>query len=844
MKRQMTLRSFLVLTCLLLGLGLHAQALTIHVATPGTLSSYIPSYEKYLITSLTLTGDLNGTDIRYIREMAGWDVSDNATSGKLSILDISGANIVAGGDYYRFLDIYSSDNTIGNYMFYGCPQLTSISIPTSVTSIGDYAFAYCTGLTSIVIPTTVTTIGDCAFYGCRGLTSITIPTSVTSIGDSSFEGCIGFTSVVIPSSVTSMGFCAFSGCIGLTSVTIGSGLTSIGGCAFQGCTGLTSVTIPNGVTSMGAFAFSGCTGLTSVTIPNSVTTIDGLFYYCTGLTSITIPKSVTTIESFSFEGCSGLKDIICQRSTPPKLGSLCFEGIDINTCILWVPKSATMNYFAAKVWHDFPNVFEEGTVVEHDVTSPGAGQLQSTLGVSNLKQVTKLTISGPINGTDILFIRSKLPLLRTLNLENAVIVSGGVPYYKSYTTTDNHIGEYAFSSCSELTSVNIPNSVTSIDNYAFDGCSLLTSVTIPNSVTSIGDGVFYNCSALTSITIPNSVTSLGHQVFFQCIGLTSVTIGTSVTFIGSATFLDCTGLTSMTIPGSVTSIQDDAFSGCSSLTSITIPSSVTSIGYGAFQGCSGLTSITIGSGVTSISESLFTGCSGLKEILVSEENSTFSSVDGVLFSKDKSTLLSYPFSKSHSYVIPHSVTSIGAWAFKGCSELTSVTIPTSITSIGNGAFSGCTGLTSVTIPTSVTSIGNGAFSGCTGLTEIHNNKAIPQWPNSYVFEGIDKTNCTLYVPEGSYSAYRAAIEWGDFVNIIEEDITSNVQIQTDKMKVYTEAESIVIEGAEPGEQILVYTESGAFIQTTKATGDIVRINVPRGHTYLIKTAAQTFKIAL
>ena len=116
--------------------------------------------------------------------------------------------------------------------------------------------------------------------------------------------------------------------------------------------------------------------------------------------------------------------------------------------------------------------------------------------------------------------------------------------------------------------------------------------------------------------------------------------------------------------------------------------------------------------------------------------------------------------------------------------------------------------------------------------------------NNTVFQIIDKTTCTLYVPEGSYSAYRAAIEWGDFATIIEEDITSNAQIQSSNIKVFTEAEAIVIEGAESGETISIYTESGALVQTTQATGDIVRINVPGGQVYLIKTGGQTFKIAL
>ena len=157
-------------------------------------------------------------------------------------------------------------------------------------------------------------------------------------------------------------------------------------------------------------------------------------------------------------------------------------------------------------------------------------------------------------------------------------------------------------------------SVTSIGDYAFSGCTGLTSITIPNSVTNIGEGAFYCCTGLTSITIPNGVTSIGSSAFEDCTGLTSVVIGNSVTSIGVAAFYNCNGLTSITIPNSVTSIEDYAFFKCKGLTSITIPNSVTSIGERAFEGCSGLTSVVIGNSVTGIGSSTFSNCTGLTSI--------------------------------------------------------------------------------------------------------------------------------------------------------------------------------------------------------------------------------------
>ena len=227
---------------------------------------------------------------------------------------------------------------------------------------------------------------------------------------------------------------------------------------------------------------------------------------------------------------------------------------------------------------------------------------------------------------------------------------------------------------------------------------------------------YSNRSDITSVVIEPGVTSIGSQAFYEYSNLTSITIPSGLTSIGEQAFGNCTGLTSITIPSGFISIGDYAFWNCTGLTSITIQNGVTSIGTGAFWNCTGLTSITIPSSVTSIGVNVFYNCTGLTDITVDSNNSSFCSESGVLFNKDKTTLIYYPLGKNDSsYTIPDGVTVIEQYAFYCNSKLTSVTIPSGVTSIGEMAFRECSGLTSVIVPSSVTSIEYNAFWCCFNL---------------------------------------------------------------------------------------------------------------------------------
>ncbi len=394
---------------------------------------------------------------------------------------------------------------------------------------------------------------------------------------------------------------------------------------------------------------------------------------------------------------------------------------------------------------------------------------------------------------------------------------------------------------SKITSVSLPRTMEAVGDYAFYYCSSLTNVYIRSEII-IGINVFSGCenlnynvhenvnylgtetnpyyyligadSSITNCVVHRDCRVIGLRafqgtqlekitisknakfaesdisdggVFLNVNTLKEVVIESKILTIPEQTFAGCTSLTSITIPDSVTSIKDYAFYNCSSLTTITIPDSVTSIGTSTFSGCTGLTNVTIGNGVTSIGNSAFQSCTGLTSISVDSGNSIYDSRNNcnAIIETATNTLI-YGCKNA---TIPDSVTSIGSYAFRDCTSLTSITIADSVTSIGSSAFSGCTGLTSITIPDSVTSIGYKAFYGCTGLTNATIGSGVTSIGGS-VFYGCSKlatvnvkatsvptggsnmfqscsSSLVIYVPTASVSAYKAATNWSAYSSKIQ-----------------------------------------------------------------------------
>ena len=354
MKQIINRGSFFTLIFMLFGcLSLYAadndlitKQITIKLEKAGTLPDRIASSKKYKITNLKIIGEINGTDLGMIREMAGSDSRGDYTDGKLSVLDLSEAKIVEGGySYYEGYDYnyhtsyvnYTSNDVIGDQAFSGCSGLTSLNLPDGITEIGEGAFSYCSGLTSLTLPAGITEIGRYAFSGCSGLTSLNLPDGITSIGEKAFIDCSGLTSLNLPDGITWIDYGTFWGCSGLTSLNLPAGITSIGKEAFSSCSGLTSLNLPAGITFIGSRAFAGCIGLTSIYV---------------------------------------------YAEKVQKIGSNAFEECDAKKCTVYVPMG-TYDYYWISEFGYFENI------VEFDATG-----IDKTTTSTDVEEVARYSVNG------------------------------------------------------------------------------------------------------------------------------------------------------------------------------------------------------------------------------------------------------------------------------------------------------------------------------------------------------------------------------------------------------------------------------------------------------------------
>ena len=279
------------------------------------------------------------------------------------------------------------------------------------------------------------------------------------------------------------------------------------------------------------------------------------------------------------------------------------------------------------------------------------------------------------------------------------------------------IGNSAFYRCYSLTSISMPSSLLTIGSSAFDACTTLTEIIIPENVVTINWGAFVRCKGIKTITIPNSVTTLDDYALSYT-GIKEIQFGTGLTEISGGLFHGCDSLQTLDFPSGVTTIGSTACIDCVSLKHVSIPEGVTHIESRAFQRCVRLTEIDLPSTLNFIYWDAFSYCTGLKRFNISEENSSYCSVDGVLYNKEKTTLIMFPNANSDSCIVLDGVTEIERYAFMGSSRLRYLSLPNSLRTISLAAFEDCSSLQNFIIPEGVERIEQLAFSGCSSLTEM------------------------------------------------------------------------------------------------------------------------------
>ena len=560
---------------------------------------------------------------------------------------------------------------------------------------------------------------------------------VTSIGDYAFAcPCIPsssqISSIVIPNSVTNIGNVAFGGCSSLTSIVVEEGNTTYD--SRDNCNaiietatntliaGCQNTIIPNSVTSIGVGAFFDYSSLTSITIPNSVTSIGGsAFQYCSSLTSITIPEGVTSIGRSAFNNCSSLTSVTIGNSVT-SIGDYAFSDCSSLTSIT-IPESVT------SIGNDaFMNcIFTKDNFVNN-----------SSLDAEKNNYWGARIVDTEIDG---------------LLIRNDTVID-----CRRY-----------------VTSVIIPNSVTSIGYEAFYGCSSLTSITIPNSVTSIGYSAFAYCSALEYLSIPNSVQYYegdynnevyyhdGYNSIYGCYNLKTLIVPAD--FFAPEDEYDYPDAVEHYLPylpeklealtinsgnmshrfgwdfinrnrkslkhidfATTESIEEEAFTNFYNLESLVLPSHLETVPYMAVAECVKLKSISIPATVTAIKDRAFENCRMLSSVAFAENGA---------------------------------LTRIGNWAFYNNHELTNLVIPEGVTEVGHAAFYGCTYLKEMTLPSTVQEIADNGFALCAKLRRMNVDAIVPPTVAARTFEDVDRT-IPVVVPDESVSVYKSAPVWQEF----------------------------------------------------------------------------------
>ena len=705
--------------------------------------------------------------------------------------------------------------SIGNYAFYSCQSLNKLDFSkSSVKTIGSYAFTVCKSLESIEFPDSLESIGYGAFsaytncyrgsYVASSLKSVKFGSGLKSIADYAFYenralNTVKFTGVAL----TSIGYQSFYN-TAITELDLSGANASIGKFAFDNCNSLKTVKL-SGVKTIGSGAFYSCDRLANLELSDTLTAIEeSTFCYCTSLINIVIPDSVTTIGDNSFKDCTELETVtigkgctsITVSAFTADFNLVKFDVSEDNESYTSVDGVLYNKEKTAVVC--YPKSLSGEYVIPDTVTSIEKAAFE------NCNKLTKVTIGSGVETVNP-YAFNKCNSLATVVFKNSDTVNKKICerafyYCGSLTEVDfgnavTSIGDYAFTVCSKIKTLEFPDSLTSIGHFAFslytNGTggtykeSNLESVkfgtglkTIGNyafygdrkiskleftgdNLTSIGSYAFYENFALEELNLSGDNVSIGDNAFNNCNKLKTVNLKSGIKSIGSYAFRDCTVLVDIKLCSEVETIGAYAFYNCGNLQSIAIPDNVTKIDNNTFENCSSLKSVSIGKNCTTISATAFNNATKLEKITVSADNEKYSSVDGALLNKEKTSIILYPKSKSGEFVIPDTVTSIADRAFSSCPNLTKITIGANVESVGAYAFSECNVLTEVVFKDSTIEkkvIGDYAFYNCQALSNVDFGNAVTSI-GKFAFT-IDKSLESIEFPDslesigyGAFSAY-------------------------------------------------------------------------------------------
>ena len=694
----------------------------------------------------------------------------------------------------------------GTYGSYYASNLKSVKFGSGLKTVDEYAFYKNEKLETIEFAgNNLTSIGNNAFSSCSALTELNLSGNKTIIRANAFSYDTSLKSVTISSGVNRLCDYAFYKCTALTTVELGEGLETMEGSVFRYCSSLEKVSFPESLVNIYGNTFDSCSKLDNVKIPNNLTYIDGyVFSNCSSLKNVSIGSSCKSVSTTAFLNSYSIDKITVAEDNK---NFTSVDGVLYNndkTTLVLYPKNRagefvvpdTVTSIADYAFDNAPKLTK--VTIGENVKSVGTGAFRNCNSLETVIFKDSDTVQKTIGD----YAFNNCPALTEVDFGNAVKSIGNYAFMvdkllESIEFPDSleSIGYCAFSCyrggtystyvASNLKSVKFGSGLKTIGNYAFYGNRSLETVQFSGkNLTSIGEDAFRDCMALTKLNLTGNdavicarafcnndalkevtlsgVKTIGYNAFGGDDALKSADLGEGLISIDSYAFQSCSNLETVSLPESLTTINSYAFQSCSKLTSIDIPNKVTKIDDNTFSNCPSLKNVSIGSGCTSISTVAFINAYSIDEITVAENNKNFTAVDGVLYNKDKTTLVLYPKNRSGEFAVPDTVTTIADYAFDNAPKLTKVTIGENVKSVGTGAFRNCNSLETVIFKDSDTvqkTIGDYAFNNCPALTEVDFGNAVKSIGN-YAFM-VDKLLESIEFPDSlesigycAFSCYR------------------------------------------------------------------------------------------